>query len=357
MKIPQQISVQDWLANPSQFDDVLDARSPAEFEHDHAPNAVSSPVLNDEERIVVGTMYKQTSSFDAKKLGSALVSKNIGHMIEHKFQDKPRDWRPLVMCWRGGQRSGSLAIVLAQVGWRVAQLEGGYKAFRHAVLDQLNTLPQQFKFRVVCGPTGSGKSRLLSALKTLGAQVLDLEQLANHKGSVLGHSEDRYQPSQKKFETSIWFALRSFDPQQTVYIEAESKKVGNVHVPDVLMDTMRQSPCVLIDMSREQRVQLLLDDYTHWQTNTDWLKDRLEALVVQHGRDVVNGWIQMIDACEWKSLVSSLLDQHYDAAYLRSTNNNFKQFDQAHRLPIEWATDESIKKAAEQLLNSLNAIT
>jgi tRNA 2-selenouridine synthase len=160
------------------FDEVIDVRSPAEFALDHVPHAVNCPVLDDAERAKVGTLYAQVSPFDAKKLGAALVSKNIARHIEERFRGKEKGWRPLVYCWRGGQRSGAMAHVLRQIGWDAATLQGGYRAYRREVLVHLDTLPARFDFRVVCGATGSGKSRLLEALAAQGAQVLDLEHLA-----------------------------------------------------------------------------------------------------------------------------------------------------------------------------------
>src|SRR5204862_3856228 len=146
------------------FDAVLDARSPAEFAEDHLPLATNVPVLDDAERALVGTVYKQQSAFEAKRIGAPLVARNIARAIEERFAGKPRDWKPLVYCWRGGGRSGALVHVLRQVGWDARRLDGGYKAFRRQVVTDLEALPERFDFRVVCGATGSGKSRLLEAL-------------------------------------------------------------------------------------------------------------------------------------------------------------------------------------------------
>ena len=185
------------------FDTIVDTRSPAEFAEDHVPGAVSCPVLDNEERARVGTIYKQVSPFDAKKLGAALVAKNIAFHLENSFQGKPKTWKPLVYCWRGGKRSGAMAHVLREVGWDAKTLEGGYKAYRRYVVDSLAVLPEKFTFKVIHGVTGSGKSRLLRALAAAGAQVLDLEELAAHRGSVLGGLPERPQPSQKMFESLL----------------------------------------------------------------------------------------------------------------------------------------------------------
>ncbi|MHB8166355.1 MAG: tRNA 2-selenouridine(34) synthase MnmH, partial [Sulfuricella sp.] len=224
------------LAQLARFDDIIDVRSPSEFRDDHIPGAVNFPVLNDEERARVGTIYKQTSAFDAKKIGAALVARNIAGHVEQHFSDQPKNWRPLVYCWRGGSRSGAMTHILNQIGWRAQQLKGGYKAYRTMVLATLQTLPGRFRYRVICGPTGSGKSRLLTALDELGAQVLDLEGLAAHRGSILGSLPDADQPSQKLFESRLWEALQKFDPDHPVYVEAESKKIGNIRAPDALLE-------------------------------------------------------------------------------------------------------------------------
>ena len=217
--------------NFKQFDAIIDVRSPAEFAEDHIPGAISAPVLDDEERAKVGTLYKQVSAFDAKKLGAALLAKNFARHVENLFKDKEQTWRPLVYCWRGGKRSGAAAHILREIGWNADTLEGGYKAYRRWVVQQLEEIPQQLEWRVIHGPTGSGKSRLLSALKAAGAQVLDLEDLAAHRGSVLGNLPGRPQPSQKMFESLLLQKISSLQLEKPVYVEGESKKIGQLQVP------------------------------------------------------------------------------------------------------------------------------
>src|SRR5262249_26159773 len=148
--------------------------------------------------------------------------------LDATFGERPRAWRPLVYCWRGGTRSGALVHVLQQIGWKARQLGGGYKAYRRSVIAELEESPGRFEWHVVCGLTGSGKSRLLRALARCGAQVLDLEMLAAHRGSVLGDLPGEPQPPQKMFESLLWNELRQFDPMQPVFVEAESKRIGNL---------------------------------------------------------------------------------------------------------------------------------
>jgi len=197
--------------NFKDFDAVIDARTPAEYALDHIPGAVSAPVLDDAQRAEVGTLYKQVSPFDAKKLGAALIAQNVARHIEQLFGGKDKNWRPLVYCWRGGKRSGAMAHILREIGWDARTLEGGYRAYRRWVVQQLEELPQRLQLVVVHGPTGSGKSRLLAALERAAAQVLDLEALAAHRGSVLGALPGAPQPTQKWFESQLLAKLESCD--------------------------------------------------------------------------------------------------------------------------------------------------
>jgi len=349
MKYPEILSIEQVLSQLDTFDTIIDARSPGEFALDHLPGAINAPVLDDEQRIRVGTMYKQVGSFEAKKVGAALVAKNIANYVEQLWMDKPREWRPLIYCWRGGNRSGSMAHILAKIGWPVVQLDGGYKAFRQQVNAALEH-PPALQFKVVCGTTGSGKSRLLETLAAQGAQVLDLEQLAAHRGSVLGHLPSQPQPSQKAFETMIWDTLRRFDPARPVFVEAESKKVGNLRVPAALMDTMRASDCVAVTLSRANRVRLLMEDYQHFLVSPETLNDQLEHLTQLHGREKIAHWQAMSQSGQMAELVDELLAQHYDPAYLRSIDRNFIKYAQALPLQLDDIDHDSFAAAARRLI-------
>ena len=346
---PHQIAVEE--ADFASYDAVIDTRSPAEYAEDHIPGALSAPVLDDDERAQVGTMYKQVSQFEAQKVGAALLAKNVANHIETLFAGKPKTWRPLVYCWRGGKRSGAMAHVLREVGWDANTLQGGYKAYRRWVVAQLETVPTQFKFTVIHGPTGSGKSRLLAALSRAGAQVLDLEQLAAHRGSVLGGLPDKPQPSQKMFESRLLAALCALDPSRPVFVEGESKKIGELQVPDALMGTMRASPCVRLEASVETRVALLLDEYRHFLADRRSLDAQLDCLVALHGRDKIAEWKALAARGEWKEFVSRLLLEHYDPAYSRSSHRNFTQLAEARRLRIASSDEPAFERAAGALLN------
>jgi tRNA 2-selenouridine synthase len=331
----------------AQFDAIIDARTPAEFAEDHIPGAVSAPVLDDAQRAEVGTLYKQVSAFDAKKLGAALVAKNVALHIEKHFSKKPKDWKPLVYCWRGGKRSGAMAHILREVGWEAQTLEGGYRAYRRFVVSQLHNIPSHLRFVVVHGPTGSGKSRLLASLHRARAQMLDLEELASHRGSVLGNLPGRPQPSQKMFDSLLLKALGALDPAQPAFVEGESKKIGQLHVPDALIECMRASQCVLLETDLETRVALLLDEYRHFLADRKGLEAQLDCLVALHGRERIGEWKALAARGEWGEFVRRLLVEHYDPAYRRSALRNFARLPQAATLRI--ASVDDFDRAAAAL--------
>jgi tRNA 2-selenouridine synthase len=311
------------VADIDAFDEVIDARSPGEFALDHVPGAINLPVLDDAERARIGTLYKQVSAFAAKKAGAACVSRNIAAHLESHFADKPKHYRPLIYCWRGGNRSGALTHVLQKIGFDARQLEGGYKAYRRAVIADLDTLPARLRFHVVSGPTGAGKSRLLRALAEAGAQVLDLEALAAHRGSVLGGLPGTPQPSQKGFETALRQALLRFDTGRVVFVESESKKIGNLRVPEALMTAIRQSPCIRLDVPRDLRAQLLVQEYGHFLAAPESLTQLLACLNGQQSAQTVARWQDLVAQGAWETLVDELLELHYDPAYLKSIGRNF----------------------------------
>jgi tRNA 2-selenouridine synthase len=346
------------VAQLSEFDAIIDARTPAEFALDHIPGARNLPVLSDEERARVGTLYKQVSPFSAKKLGAALVAANIARHLERSLQDRPKGWRPLVYCWRGGKRSGALTHVLREIGWDARALEGGYKAFRRAVIAELPGLSARFRWRVLCGLTGSGKSRLLGALERLGAQVLDLEQLAAHRGSVLGNLPDAPQPTQKLFESLLWDRLRRLDPAHPVYVESESKKIGVLQVPQALLDAMWGSQCVRLVVDRTTRVRLLKDEYAHFLADPASLGRQLDCLVQLHGHATIERWKQMAAAGDWDTLVTDLLERHYDPAYTRSILSHYPALPLAQHAAIDSADEASFAAAARAILEgSLEPVT
>jgi tRNA 2-selenouridine synthase len=343
------VTCHELLQEPARFDALIDVRSESEFAEDHLPDATNLPVLHDAERVEVGTLNRQVSPFAARRRGAVLVARNIAAMIDNELAQKPRDWRPLVYCWRGGQRSGSLTHVLGRIGWPARQLDGGYRAFRRLVVQTLVELSAKFEFHVVCGTTGSGKSRLLQQLARTGAQVLDLEQLAHHRGSVLGGLPSLPQPSQKMFETRIWSALRALRADLPVFVESESRKVGDLRVPDALIASMRSSQCVRIELPIAERVKLLRDEYVHFEREPTQLVAQLNCLIALHGRERVEHWKALAAAGEWDALVERLLVEHYDPAYRRSISRNFPRFDAAPVVTLTRSAPEAFESAAYAL--------
>jgi tRNA 2-selenouridine synthase len=337
------------LSQLDQFDEIIDVRTPAEFAEDHIPGAINCPVLSNEERAIVGTLYKQVSPFEARKVGAAMIAKNIAAHLETHFRDHPKSWRPLVYCWRGGQRSGAMSIILAQVGWAAHKLEGGYKAYRRDVLEKLEALPQTLTFTVVCGPTGSGKSRLLAALADSGHQVLDLEMLARHRGSVLGRLPDQPQPSQKFFDSMLLQTLQKIDPARPVFVEAESSKIGLITLPPALITAMHASPCLQVETPLATRVAGLLEDYRYYIENPEIFIEHLKPLYQFHGAKQLDQWSGMIRSGAFAAMVGELLTLHYDPSYFRATAKNYGNLENAQRVALEDLSEEALKVIAKNL--------
>ncbi|MDQ2964176.1 MAG: tRNA 2-selenouridine(34) synthase MnmH [Pseudomonadota bacterium] len=304
------------------YPERIDVRSPAEFAADHVAAASNHPVLDDAERARIGTLYT-ASPFEARKRGAALVARNIAAMLETAFAERAREWRPLVYCWRGGQRSRALTQVLNEVGWRAVQLEGGYRAYRRHVRAELARLPARLRFVVICGLTGSGKSRLLAALARSGAQTLDLEGIARHRGSLLGDLPGDPQPSQKWFESQLFDALGRLDGSRPVFVESESRRIGSVQMPDALLAQMRVGRALTVVTPLEQRVALLKEEYAHFLAAPASLGACLEPLVELHGKAMMARWGAMAAGADWDQLVAELLETHYDPMYTRSLARNF----------------------------------
>ena len=337
------------VAQLAEFDELIDVRSPGEFAEDRLPGARNLPVLDDDERARVGTLYKQVSAFEARKVGAAIAARNIANHIERGLLDRPKTWRPLVYCWRGGKRSESMAHVLREVGWAAKRLAGGYRAYRRTVIDDLERLPRRLSWRVICGRTGSGKSRLLRALDKADAQVLDLEALARHRGSVLGTLPNDPQPSQKWFESLVRERLVAFIPTQPVFVEAESRKIGRLSVPGPLMDAIRAGECIRLETGLAARVELLEDEYAHLIADIDELCARLAVLTSLHGREQIASWQSLARSGRIDELVADLLERHYDPAYLRSTGKNFLGFRNAATFTLEGSSAEAFGVLARKL--------
>ena len=306
------------LTEIDKFDTIIDVRSPAEFADDHIPGAINLPVLDDQQRAEIGTIYKQINPFTAKRAGAALVAQNIAAHLQTALQDKARDWRPLVYCWRGGQRSGAMAQIFSNIGWHSSVIDGGYKSYRCHVLDSLDHLPEQLSLMIVSGQTGTAKTHILQAASAKGAQIIDLEKLACHRGSLLGSEPGQPQPSQRYFESQLCQALKQCTPGQPILVEAESNKIGNIHVPPAFWAAMRNAPTIRVTAPIDARVNFLQRDYAHMVNHPELIMPLLSKLKHRHSAKQLAAWNQMIDRKNWPNFIKSLLESHYDPSYQRS---------------------------------------
>jgi len=300
------------------FDAIIDVRSPSEFADDHIPGAINLPVLNDEERAEVGTIYKQVSPFKARQLGAQYVSRNIAQHLE-ELKARKADWRPLVYCWRGGQRSGSMARILAEIGWVTTLLEGGYKTYREQVMNSLAERSKDLKLVLLQGPTGSAKTHILNAAQNYGVQVIDLEDLAAHRGSLLGAEPGQAQPSQRWFESQIAQIIAQLDLNKPILVEAESSRIGNCYIPQGFWQMMHDAPQIHINASIESRVEFLIRDYPHLIADPQQLDRLIDGMVNRHGYEVTASWRALAEAKDWSEFVKQLITQHYDPAYKNSS--------------------------------------
>lgn len=302
------------------FDDLIDVRSPSEFAEDHIPGAINLPALSDTERVEVGTTYVQVAPFEARKLGAAKVARNVATYLDGPLKSKSGAWRPLIYCWRGGQRSGSVASIFKQIGWRADTLKGGYRSFRRMVQMSLYESPLVSDVILLDGNTGTGKTDILHRLARRGVQVLDLEDLANHRGSLLGTRLGE-QPSQKAWETSLACALASFDGHRPVLIEAESSKIGKLIIPPSLWGAMKVAPRITIKAPINARARFLVETYADLCDDRDLLSAQIEALR-RHRGSQVDAWLTLCQKSDFNALASALIKHHYDPSYRTSRKRN-----------------------------------
>ena len=299
------------------FDDVIDVRSPAEFAEDHWPGAINLPVLSNEERAEVGTLYKQVSPFQGRVIGAGLVTSNASAHLRGPLLDKPGSWRPLVYCWRGGQRSGFFAHLLREVGWRPGLVDGGYKAYRRLVVAAMHDQPLAHSLIVLDGNTGTAKTELLYQVASRGVQMVDLEGLARHRGSVFGHRPGG-QPSQKAFESALALAFARLDPEKPVLVEAESSKIGNLNVPPAVWDAMKRAPRIELVADLDERARYLRQTYDDIFADVPRLSNVLKSLIPLQGHERVDEWMALVEARDFVGLCRALMQDHYDPRYKRS---------------------------------------
>ena len=335
--------------NNKKFDTIIDVRSPLEFIEDHIVGAINCPVLSDLERQKVGTIYKKESSFKAKIIGSSLTAKNIAFHIENKFMEKKGSWQPLIYCWRGGQRSKAFSIVLSEVGWRTNQLKGGYKEYRNQVINFLDNIGPKLKITLISGKTGSAKTKILKSIENEGGQILDLEGLANHKGSLLGKIPDLIQPSQKFFESLIFNKIQNLNLKDKIYIEAESSKIGNIHIPKSIWKKMIKSPRIEISANVELRTKFLVSDYDYMCNDPTLINPIIKGLKNRLSKELFDEWTNLIDRKKWFDLTKSFLENHYDPSYSSNTIKNDRKV--IKKITATSLNNSDIKDIAKKILN------
>jgi tRNA 2-selenouridine synthase len=299
------------------FDAVIDVRSPAEYAEDHVPGAISLPAMSNEERARVGTIYKQVSPFDARKIGAAIVARNVATHLEGPLAGMTGAWRPLVYCWRGGQRSGSVATILTQVGWRTETIAGGYQSYRRLVHTAVYEVPLAHRVILLDGNTGTAKTDILARLAARGVQVVDLEGMAAHRGSLLGGVVDE-QPSQRAFESRLAVALTALDPARPVVMEAESSKIGQRVLPPMLWEPMCAAPRIVVSAPVAARADYLVQAYADVIADPERLAGQLDPLRRFRGHGVVDGWLGLLAQGRHRDLAEALMVEHYDPAYAKS---------------------------------------
>ncbi|MFD1882246.1 tRNA 2-selenouridine(34) synthase MnmH [Paracoccus pacificus] len=296
------------------FDDVIDVRSPGEFAEDHLPSAINLPVLDDAERAQVGTIYKQVSAFDARRIGAAMVAANAARHLATVLSDRGGGWRPLVYCWRGGQRSGAFSTILEQVGWRVSRLQGGYKAWRQLVTQRVEQRGFDAPLIVLDGNTGSAKTEILSRLAARGIQTVDLESLANHRGSLFGHMPGG-QPAQKLWEGRLALAVERLDPARPVVVEAESSRIGDLMVPRAIWRAICDAPRIRLAVPAAARAAHVAHVYRAEMADPQAILGPIEALSKLHPAERIAEWQAQALSGDWARLAQGLMQDHYDPRY------------------------------------------
>jgi tRNA 2-selenouridine synthase len=304
------------------FDVIIDARTPSEFAADHVPGAINLPVLSDAERHEVGTIYVQESRFRARRIGGAYVAANVGRYLHNEMAEWPAAFQPLVYCWRGGMRSHSMAVILAQVGWRTTVLQGGYHSYRRRVVDRLYDGAPLKHVVLLDGHTGTGKTEVLKRLEDRGVQTIDLEGLAEHRGSLLGALPGRPQPKQKMFESRLLAAIERLDPERPVVVEAESSKVGDLMLPPVLWSAMTEAPRIELQAPAPERARYLAQGYIELGQDSETLIALLSRLPDRPGRKRLEVWTGLVRSGALEKLAAGLMETHYDPAYRRSSRQH-----------------------------------
>ena len=331
--------------------EIIDVRSPSEFNNDHIPGSINIPILNDQQRHDVGKTYKEVNPFKAKIMGASIISKNISKFLDNEFFSRNGSWQALIYCWRGGQRSRSLALVLNEIGWRISVLKGGYKNYRKLVLDELDDLGK-YQFKIIQGQTGSAKTKVLNCLCNMNAQVIDLENLACHRGSLLGNEISKKQPSQRYFESLIHNTLDKFDYTKPIFIESESSKIGKLHLPKKLWVKLNESDRLLLNVPIDERIKFLLKEYKHLTEDSKLIMPFINGIKGKIANEKLSNWRILIQRKEWENFVKEILENHYDPKYSFSAmkhNNKIK-----HKIDLMKLNKLSIENTSKKILEYFN---
>ncbi|MES2356582.1 MAG: tRNA 2-selenouridine(34) synthase MnmH [Pseudomonadota bacterium] len=317
----------------TQYDLIIDARSPREYQEDHIPRAVNLPIVNNEEYEEVGIMHK-TDPHRAYQIGAVYSLQNIARYFPEYIYPLDKSAKILVYCFRGGKRSTAWFDPLKTIGYRVEKLTGGWKAYRRWVVAQLEFVSARCRFNVLCGPTNCGKTRLLTALKDVGAQVIDLEEIAKHRGSVIGALPGVSQPSQKFFESQLLDQLLNFDFSKPIWLESESQKIGIRQIPMSFFEAMHRGVCFQIDTPMTERIRVCREDYQHFEQDPVWFLDRLQHLRPLVGGKEFDEWKALADTKKMPELFCRLMETHYDPAYGRSIPKHYPQITYAKKINL-----------------------
>ncbi|MFB6356647.1 MAG: tRNA 2-selenouridine(34) synthase MnmH [bacterium] len=332
---------------------IIDVRTPSEFQEDHHRNAINLPVLNDEQREEVGTIHNLDTTFEARQIGARYISENLPGILERVEEKYYSDRAIVVYCWRGGMRSESLGLVLDRIGYPTYRIEGGYRSLRKNIKNYLESGNWPHPVVTLYGYTGTGKTEILHNLANRGESIIDLEDLANHRGSAFGGVGLGEQPSQKWFEHRLYEQLdQSSAP---LFLEGESRQIGRCHVPDRLYEDLANSPRIWVEANLEYRINNIMDEY-EWPREKDQLIQNLEHISERFGSDKTSHLQDLLRKDRVESVVETLLTDYYDPAYDHSCPDR-SEFDliingdnpeQSIRQILQWKNNQLSITTAQQ---------
>jgi len=336
--MPSEIDIAEFLSMAKNIP-VIDVRSPSEYLKGHIPGALNLPLFSDDERVKVGTLYVRSGKGDAYLLGLEIVGPKLKSFAE-EVKQLAVNQQLLVHCWRGGMRSNSMAWLFEQIGIKVSTLKGGYKSYRHYVLEWFLIEPTLV---VLGGMTGSGKTEILNELQKAGCQVVDLEGIAHHKGSAFGGLGQLHQPTQEQFENNLFSNLQLLDYKYAIWIEDESMAIGKVLLPKALHEFMKQSKIICINRDKETRIARLIDEYAHFSSTE--LAESIQKIAKRLGGKDTNDSLTALLEEDYKKVAHIAL-QYYDKSYKNLLKLRSKE------TLIEFVPKSNLsREIAEEILN------